>query len=790
MTWPFENNTAAIVKRLAKRSLQSERRRNAMVVISVALAAFLISFAGGTAVSLIQMQNNQVTDTYEAVYSSLTEPDMKILKKQPGFERVGEYYLVGEEQSGQGFKGSFIYADEAMMHMGRKQMEVLDGELPKKADDIMVSEKWLEDFAPDAKIGDTVSLGMENYPDAYRISGLLGLNGGESSETYGFVVSKAMLKQLPGYEKSGYRAYVHLRNVMELDEDEIKEYCEGIAEKNGLSDPSYHSQYFKWAFGSIDFGTTAMIGALAVVVLIGGCVVIQSIFRISIIDKIQSFGQLRTLGATKKQIMRMVRKESRQLGGLGILAGTVMGIVMPVFFVPDGFNLLGNLAVIAAAVLICWGMVGISMKKPVKMAADISPIDAVRLVEEQKKFSVSRKKNKRLNPISLGKMNFLRDKKKAVSITVSLSIGGILLLCASTLLLTYAPETMAEKYFPNGHYKVYLDLKEDTSEVLSSGNPLTEELRAEILAVDGVEDVITTRKGAGTDYQAGSYSGGGMGDMITEDNYETLKEALTEGNMPADEKSVLLPDFVEVKVGSVLELSMGKNTAAVTVAGVFDITKVKSGYGHGGMQLDGAMLYLPEGLFEELMPGVENLDYSWDIVSDPKKDTSVKLALQEIIDGHTEIALDTFDGYVAYCQSGNSLFFHILQGISLLISLFGIINLINTSLSNQMSRKWENSVLRSVGLTKRQLYQMITVEGVGYVLLGVLLTTLVGLPIAYFLHHEISAMVYGSPTDFRFPFFYMSLYFLLLLVIQFLLSLWTIKRQEKQSLVEQLRALE
>ena len=43
MTWPFENDTSAITKKLAKKSLQSEKRRNLMVVIAVALAAFLIS---------------------------------------------------------------------------------------------------------------------------------------------------------------------------------------------------------------------------------------------------------------------------------------------------------------------------------------------------------------------------------------------------------------------------------------------------------------------------------------------------------------------------------------------------------------------------------------------------------------------------------------------------------------------------------------------------------------------------------------------------------------------------
>ena len=46
MTWPFENDTSAITKKLANKSLKSEKRRNLMVVIAVALAAFLICFTG------------------------------------------------------------------------------------------------------------------------------------------------------------------------------------------------------------------------------------------------------------------------------------------------------------------------------------------------------------------------------------------------------------------------------------------------------------------------------------------------------------------------------------------------------------------------------------------------------------------------------------------------------------------------------------------------------------------------------------------------------------------------
>ena len=68
MTWPFENDTSAIVTKLAKRSLKSEKRRNRMVVIAVALAAFLISFAAILSVSVAQIQTANCPHYGSAVY--------------------------------------------------------------------------------------------------------------------------------------------------------------------------------------------------------------------------------------------------------------------------------------------------------------------------------------------------------------------------------------------------------------------------------------------------------------------------------------------------------------------------------------------------------------------------------------------------------------------------------------------------------------------------------------------------------------------------------------------------
>ena len=117
MTWPFENDTSAITKKLAKKSLQSEKRRNLMVVIAVALAAFLICFTGIVSTSLTQMQRNQVLDTYEAVWRGVEENDIENLKGVPEFERVGGYYMLGEELSEQGYHASYVYCDAQMMEI-------------------------------------------------------------------------------------------------------------------------------------------------------------------------------------------------------------------------------------------------------------------------------------------------------------------------------------------------------------------------------------------------------------------------------------------------------------------------------------------------------------------------------------------------------------------------------------------------------------------------------------------------------------------------------------------------
>ena len=105
--------------------------------------------------------------------------------------------------------------------------------------------------------------------------------------------------------------------------------------------------------------------------------------------------------------------------------------------------------------MVCWFMVSVSVHRPIKIASGISPLEAMRFSAGQEKIR-SRKKRRKLSPISMGFANFGRDRKKSVSIAVSLSLGGILLLVVSSMVLTRSPEQAARLFFPDGDIKIYL----------------------------------------------------------------------------------------------------------------------------------------------------------------------------------------------------------------------------------------------------------------------------------------------------------------------------------------------
>lgn len=264
------------------------------------------------------------------------------------------------------------------------------------------------------------------------------------------------------------------------------------------------------------------------------------------------------------------------------------------------------------------------------------------------------------------------------------------------------------------------------------------------------------------------------------------------GKIEADVHSILLSTsyqkhHTDMDVGATMDLILGQETVTVTISGLFDASKTANG--HGTLAMDSAALFAPEELFLELHPEIESFDYLWSIVSDPKKAESVESRLKELVSGRSNLGMDTIATHIEYEKMQSSIIFGSLQALSWLIFLFGVVNLINTTLSNQMSRKRENSILRSVGLTGKQLCRMSVTEGMCHGLFAALTVLILGLPLSIAVCAEVSKKSFaGAVVPYEFPFLQMGMFLLVLFGMEVILSVWMVRRQKKQSLVEQMRA--
>ncbi len=125
---------------------------------------------------------------------------------------------------------------------------------------------------------------------------------------------------------------------------------------------------------------------------------------------------------------------------------------------PADFSPINIPFVMIGVSIICTLMVKLSVRKPLKIAATTSPIEAVRYIAYRNAPMQSRKHNKKISPYSLALLNLGRDKKKTASTLLSLIFGGLLLFISASAAVSNTPEQFVrEKFFVNGgSFRIYL----------------------------------------------------------------------------------------------------------------------------------------------------------------------------------------------------------------------------------------------------------------------------------------------------------------------------------------------
>ena len=132
---------------------------------------------------------------------------------------------------------------------------------------------------------------------------------------------------------------------------------------------------------------------------------------------------------------------------------------------------------------------------------------------------------------------------------------------------------------------------------------------------------------------------------------------------------------------------------------------------------------------------------------------------------------------------------YMIYGLSAFLMGFALINLVNTLVSNAMSRKREFAMLRSIGMSTRQLTQMIIGEGIMLVVRNITATFVFGTAAGYVLICALKN-VGANYLHWHFPIWYLLGYAVLVLAAPVIISETVIKILDKKTLVERLREIE
>ena len=192
-------------------------------------------------------------------------------------------------------------------------------------------------------------------------------------------------------------------------------------------------------------------------VFVAGYLIIYNIFQISVTADIQFYGRLKTLGASTRQIRKLLYEQADRLCLAGIPAGLLLGWLLGMVLVPvlmgtaEQSSVSASPVIFIGSALFSWLTVLISCLRPARIAARISPVEALRMndadgtvpsgrsrktssARSRKALSPRSQKARRHRPgnaslFSMALANLGRNKKRTVTVVCSLTLGLVLLSC-------------------------------------------------------------------------------------------------------------------------------------------------------------------------------------------------------------------------------------------------------------------------------------------------------------------------------------------------------------------------
>lgn len=768
-----------IIRLLSYRTMKEKRWKNLIAVFAIALTTLLFTAlftVGGSMMNSMQEATmRQVGTSAHGGYKYLSMEEYEKVRAAGGYLDISYDITAGFAANPQlsAIQTEVRYAEDEMARWSFSYPE--EGRMPKEKNECAAGSKVLEALGIPLKVGEKVPLQILTHDEEGReklietefvLCGFWHSNEASFAQEL-WVSEEWLLANIPllheNYEERIQRTKntrlegsVQAGVVFDSPFD-IEEKMEKLTRRAGLPEEKIHESV-NWAYGTatVDGMTLALgIGLLSVIIL-SGYLIIYNIFYINVTTDIRYYGLLKTIGTTGKQLRRMVRGQAFLLSAAGIPIGLLAGLIVGKGILPVMYRAL-NTGGVANVVMSPWLLAGsavfslfvvyISCIRPCNLATGVSPIEAVRYVENTN-CKKKEKRAARVTPLSLAMANLGRNKRKAAVVIASLSLSLILINGTYALVKGFSFDEYVKTYLLSDMQVTHSSIVNLSSNVRDYEAVEPEFLEA-VKEIDGVKSVDT---------------------LYIKSDTATLPEALLEkfrSYYASEEVQKETDSIVKMVAAQIADTGMTaadcyelpeKLTPEVTISeGSFDREKFEQGGYAIAMNTEnwlsvGDKIILGDagdasGAGKELeIMAVGELPYAVSTCTynvcgvrlllcgkDFREMYTVEGGLHACIwteEGKEEQVAEAVNGLIGrknpelVLTTKASLRKEFLAEINLfsmaggflgfVLALIGILNFINAMVTGILARKQEFAMMQAVGMTGRQLRRMLTMEGVLY----------------------------------------------------------------------------
>ena len=497
----------SIFTKLTQRYLSKNKTRTIVTLIGIIVSMALFTAVIEGAYSGYQFLKNReiaVTGQWQVIMNNVNKEGLEEAKTNKQIEQYENVYTLGwaEVANENDYKPYLLVQSLGDMEHALFPINLVSGRMPEKEDEILLPENFIANAKEKYQVGDTITLETgQRFIEKEQLSENTPYQEKESlkNTTKHTFTIVGIMERLPfEIEEFSCPGYTCITNGFHTDSQKLfltiqsPSKMQEFLMRQTISD-SYvpHSDLLRF-YGAFKASEerSVLIGLTTVLVLLiayGSISLIYNSFSISISERIRQFGIMRSIGASNRQIRRMVLFEAFLLAIIGIILGVIVGCVgigVTLAWVQNNFivNIANKVGIglrlvisplpILIAVLICLVTTIVAAYIPAHKAIHKSAIEAIRQSDEiiikPNEVKTSKLTQKLFGFAGvMATKNFKRNKRKYRSTILSLALSVILFISAASL--TQYVNRMLLIQSSNDHkmnvmYNAYTDEQEDVSQ--------------------------------------------------------------------------------------------------------------------------------------------------------------------------------------------------------------------------------------------------------------------------------------------------------------------------------------